>query len=236
MKRILSRSLVLSLCLLLPVLVMLGACSRAPQYAITLSAENSLITATVTKNGAVSIGENVAFTWQVKGDSQAPQAGPLVVTNTGGQATYMLEGIGHSFRAITVTAFLQSDPKVTASVDVRSAFIALSEQPMNWADAKAWCEQRGGRLPLFNGAASQTWDQIVDPRTALIDGFGQINTGQSGTDWTTPWPSGLPLGPYWTGTVYTDRSGRSWFVIDVVGIVNVLTDVQSRQLLVVCVP
>jgi len=82
----------------------------------------------------------------------------------------------------------------------KQAFIAVSDISMNWAAAKAWCEQRGGRLPLINGAVSLTWNQITGPRTALIDGFGQINTGPS-SDWTTPWEStGLPLDLFWSGT------------------------------------
>jgi len=111
---------------------------------------------------------------------------------------------------------------------------------MNWDDAKAWCKRQGGRLPLINDATSLTWDQIIGPKTALIDGFGQINTGPGGQNWrdhwTTPWPSGLPGDYYWTGTESTDRPGDSWIVYFSDGIVYVSGDRQRYSYRVVCVP
>ena len=106
---------------------------------------------------------------------------------------------------------------VFAAENLPAGFIAISEEKMNWADAKAWCEQKGGRLPLINGAASQSSDQIINPGTARIDGFGQIDT----KNWTTPWPSSLPLDYYWTGTEAGDSPGFSWGILERVGKVSV---------------
>jgi hypothetical protein len=92
-------------------------------------------------------------------------------------------------------------------------------------------------LPLINGAASLTFAQIANPRTALIDGFGQINTGSNWpADWTTPWPSGLPNAYYWTGTEDTGNPGFSWIVVEYDGMVFVNYDRQSNDFRVVCVP
>jgi len=125
----------------------------------------------------------------------------------------------------------------SAAGQVPAEFIAVSDSHMNWNEAKAWCKRQGGRLPVINGAASQSWGQIAKPKTAIIDGFGQIATGLNGPDWTTPWPSGLPSDYYWTGTRHTDRPGHSWLVSDVGGSVNVggtRQDDPSRR--VICVP
>jgi hypothetical protein len=117
-----------------------------------------------------------------------------------------------------------------AAATLPLGFIALSESPMAWADAKAWCQQQGGRLPLINGAASLTGAQIENPRTAFIDGFGQINTGPNWPDdWTTPWPSGLPVSHYWPGTELTGKPGDSWIVRDHGGVVLTHGDQSSHS-------
>jgi hypothetical protein len=138
---------------------------------------------------------------------------------------------------VLVLAGMLAVPAMASAADkLPKGFIAVSESRMNWADAKAWCEKQGGRLPLINGAASQSWDQIANPKTALIDGFGQVSTGQNAADWTTPWPSGLPDADYWTGTEYADGPGGSWVVDAGDGKVNVVFDPQSLDFRVVCVP
>jgi hypothetical protein len=237
MNHILSHSLVLSLCLLLSLPAMLGACSRAPKYEITLSAENfspgisasTLMTATVTQKGVAAIGQNVAFTWTIEGGS--PQSGSIVATNAVGQATYMLENIDTQPRKITVTAFLPSEPKVTATADVRfvrppdlpglPGFIALSKFGMNWSAAKDWCQQHGGRLPLIDGSASL--GSVL--HGAAIDGFGSFGAG---------WPSGLPDDLYWTGTGVAGSPGSSWLVYRGFGRVDVGLPISEHR--VVCVP
>ena len=130
-------------------------------------------------------------------------------------------------------AFLKIDKAGTAA-----GFNAVSESPMTWADAKAWCEQQGGRLPLINGAVSQSWGQVRgEPGAVLIDGFGPITTGPNWpADWTTPWPSGLSSGYYWTGTERNEVPDLSWIVRDYDTIVRVSDGIQSIGYRVACVP
>ena len=117
---------------------------------------------------------------------------------------------------------------VSAADQLPEGFIAISEFHMTWADAKAFCQQRGGRLPLIGGSASlasEPWPGQDTP----IDGFGVSGA---------PWP-GLPSGSYWTSTVIADRQGASWRVDDgcVDGGVGVVTGgLQSSLNRVVCVP
>ena len=232
MKRILSRSLVLSFCLLFSLPAVADAFwgrGRAPTYAITLSAENATVTATLTQNGAAAPARDVAFTWQIKGESGGPQPGPITATNAVGQAAYRWEA-PDVFRSytVTVTATLVSNPKVTVTTDieVRPAFIALYNNRMNWADAKAWCRSRGGRLPLINNSDFFAWANRA--QITHIDVFGA-----PGRPWTEV---GLPTALYWTGTVCSDFPGFSWLVNDVGGNVNVINLHQSFGRRVVCVP
>jgi len=148
--------------------------------------------------------------------------------------------------AITLTSRAATDIFVRATSEQvaaiaaapKQAFMAVSDTAMNWAAAKAWCEQRGGRLPLINGASSLAWAQVMKaPGTVFIDGFGEINVGPNWPgDFTTPWPSGLPGDGYWTGTENTDNPGNSWIVNDNDGMVNVNNDNQSNHNRAVCVP
>ena len=112
-----------------------------------------------------------------------------------------------------------------AEVKLPPGFIAVSDTRMNWYDAKAFCEQQGGRLPRINGTDS--WDGKGE---ATIDGFGVMGA---------PWPSGLPNGIHWTGTEVTDGPGNSWHVGDRVargGHVGGSYDCKSIPRRVVCVP
>jgi len=108
-----------------------------------------------------------------------------------------------------------------------AGFIALSESPMNWNDAKAFCQQKGGRLPRINN--SDSWDGKKPPlRGIVIDGFGY---GER------PWEEvGLPSGDYWTGTVDSIDTGDSWSVVGYNDEVLVSTMGQSDGCRVVCVP
>ena len=238
MKRTLSCSLVLALCLLLALPAAAGAFfSSAPQYAIMLDADNSnppvngsaTMTATVTRNGSIAVGQRVIFTWHVKGDSQTPQHGASATTGANSQVTYKLENPGNIARIVTVTAALESDPKITATADVLfgpPGFIAMSERPLNWSNAVAYCQQQGGRLPRING--SDSWAFADHDRITHIDGFGAV---------ASPWPSGLPSADFfWTGTEVTDDPGDSWIVYDIGGEVSDGFDRQSRVNRVVCVP
>ena len=82
-----------------------------------------------------------------------------------------------------------------------AGFIALSDNRMNWADAKAWCQQQGGRLPRINNRDS--WNGN-NRQNASIDGFGNVGR---------PWAEvGLPADFYWTGTRLLGHPDNSWGV------------------------
>ena len=102
-------------------------------------------------------------------------------------------------------------------------FIAISDSRMTWADAKAYCQQKGGRLPLIGGSSSLS----SVPKGAPLDGFGT----EGG-----PIPTGLPGGTYWTGTEGGAGPRYSWFVFEGGGKVGVNSGHQSYGLRVVCVP
>jgi len=101
-------------------------------------------------------------------------------------------------------------------------FIAQSESRMNWSDAKAFCQRRGGRLPRINN--SDSW---AGKGKAAIDGFGV--SGAS-------WPSDLPEANYWMGTDYAGFPGYSWLVYVNDGNVHIFNRRQSYDARVVCVP
>ena len=106
-----------------------------------------------------------------------------------------------------------------AEEEFKSGFI-LSDSPMNWSDAKAFCLQKGGRLPRINN--SDSWDGKGE---FTIDGFGTIGT---------PWPSDLPDAHYWTSTEYTANPGLSWVLGG--GSIHVNLSLQSHDYRVICVP
>ena len=109
-----------------------------------------------------------------------------------------------------------------------AGFIAISESRMDWADAKAFCQQHGGRLPRINN--SDSWDRKNPPlRGVLIDGFGYG---------LRPWGEvGLPSDVYWTDTAYSGSQGLAWVVNAAGGGVSANgTDVQRFGSRVVCVP
>lgn len=110
-------------------------------------------------------------------------------------------------------------------------FTALSESRMNWADAKAFCQQKGGRLPHINN--SESFTRSERDKITHIDGFGAEGR---------PWAEvGLPSGyEYWTGTEYPDNPRYSWFVYSRDGKVFITDGVgyynKFNYLRVVCVP
>jgi len=103
-------------------------------------------------------------------------------------------------------------------------FVALSELPMNWKDAKAFCQQKGRKLPRINN--SDSWN---GKGVGTIDGFGTHRA---------PWPSGLPVDRYWTGTDITDAPSHAHYVHHFSGDGSVITLVnpKSNEYRVVCVP
>ena len=129
-------------------------------------------------------------------------------------------------RAFLVFAFilLLSFPAAAfAAENLPPGFIALSESDLTWEQAKAWCQQRGGRLPLIG--ASNSLGSV--PTGTSIDGFGTVGA---------PWPPGLPGGLCWAGTVDSDYSDYSWLVNAGGGVVDVYVSHQSSNLRAACVP
>jgi hypothetical protein len=136
--------------------------------------------------------------------------------------------------AITLTSRAATDIFVRATSEQVAAIaaapkegfiIAVSDTAMNWADAKAWCEQQGGRLPRINDSDSWAWNDR--DKITRIEGFGAPGAS---------WPSSLPLGNSWTGTESTGSTGGSWVVGVFDGNVFVNVILQSRSFHVVCVP
>lgn len=100
-------------------------------------------------------------------------------------------------------------------------FIAMSESTMTWTEAKAYCQQFGGRLPLIG---DKEYSNV--PSGTPIEGFGAVGG---------IWPSGLPKSPYWTGTDSTSY-GFSWFARDSDGVVSVNSSGRFNTARAVCVP
>ena len=117
--------------------------------------------------------------------------------------------------------------------------IAISDSGMNWNAAKAWCQEKGGRLPLINGAASLSMEKankiLISSGEIKVEGFGFIRIDYNFRRSTTPWPSGLPHGLYWMGTVDSVHSDRSWFVDGQQGEIIVDLDIQGYPFRAVCV-
>ena len=129
---------------------------------------------------------------------------------------------------VFVLAAMLAVPAMASAADpLPDGFIALSESEMNWADAKAWCEEKGGRLPLVGGSESLGKADKGTP----IDGFGAVDG---------PWPKGLPSRGgvrYWAGTANADIPGLSFIINDLAGIVRALSVGKHDELRrVVCVP
>ena len=89
----------------------------------------------------------------------------------------------------------------SAASQVPAGLIALAESRMNWAKAKTFCQQKGGKLPLIGGSAKRS----DVPEGTPIDGFGTVEGS---------WPKGLPSDCYWTGTAHNDDPSSAWVVCD----------------------
>ena len=119
-----------------------------------------------------------------------------------------------------------SPASVLAEEKLPPGFIAMSEEQMNWADARVFCQEKGGKLPRFNNSDSSPFVEVKDGERS-VDGFGSHGV---------PWPSALPLGNYWTGTEVTNAPGNSWDVGIYENKVYITGDLQSSNRRVVCVP
>ena len=107
-----------------------------------------------------------------------------------------------SLACLFVLAFIFSCLTVTAcnaEQKLPKGFIALSEQKLNWNDAKAFCEVKKGKLPLLNNLTDS--GDGLGGRPAAIDGFGKEDGA---------WPEGLPQGQYWSGTDEPRGNGVAW--------------------------
>ena len=120
-------------------------------------------------------------------------------------------------------AILATPAMASAASQVPAGFIALSESRMTWSEAKAYCQQQGGRLPRINN--SDSWDGEGELKS--IDGFGAHGAS---------WPSDLSSGYCWTGTEISFNPGVSWFVTALGGKVTVSIDNIGASVRVVCVP
>ena len=109
--------------------------------------------------------------------------------------------------------------KAAAEVFKAAGFIAVGDSRMTWSDAKAFCQQNGGRLPFTKGVQ----------RYAAIDGFGSLGA---------PWPSCLPEGNYyyWADTDNSISSSGLLAVHSYGGMVHASPTGQSHAYHVVCVP
>ena len=120
---------------------------------------------------------------------------------------------------------VQREKKAKATLEA-AGVIALSANTMNWDDARAYCESKGGRLPLVNGN-NKYWNG--DGRGfAPIEVFGAVGS---------PWPSWLPSDQlYWTGTRSTHGQDlRSWDVRNNGGLVDVGSNSRNRRYRVICI-
>ena len=152
--------------------------------------------------------------------NEAGYAEPLPATRSGDSAmcTFIRLFVFTLIFAVSLPA------AAFAAEKLPPGFIAQSESPMNWSDAKVFCQQQGGKLPRIN--KSDSWD---GRGKFTVDGFGAKGA---------PWPPGLPANDFWTGTVYTGDSGYSWIVDDFDGNVRAL-NVHHRdpdRVRVVCIP
>jgi hypothetical protein len=116
-----------------------------------------------------------------------------------------------------------------------AGFSAVSQARMTWTQAKAYCQQQGGKLPRIHGRDSWAGDHS---EATKIEGFGAYGA---------PWPAGLPSEYYWTGTERSgDRGlmgtvssdGLAWCVYDDDGKVVVTYDYQheGEDARAACVP
>ena len=114
-------------------------------------------------------------------------------------------------RALLVFAFIFSLGFSTAALAAEklpSGFVAMSDDKMTWEEAKAFCAQKGGKLPLIGGSEGFGKEAGYDVRPkkgTRVDGIGDLGD---------PWPSKMPKGAYWTGTANThpDKKEYAWRV------------------------
>ena len=129
-----------------------------------------------------------------------------------------------SFVCLFVFSFILLGVLPAAAAD-SPGFIAYSESDMTWDEALAFCQEKGGKLPLINGGNS-----IDFPRQdAPIDGVGVVGG---------PWPTDLPKGDYWTGSKDKLNPDHTFSFFNIDGKITVAAFFQEKdsKCRVVCVP
>ncbi|MCL1985754.1 MAG: hypothetical protein FWG59_04825, partial [Betaproteobacteria bacterium] len=128
----------------------------------------------------------------------------------------------------------ETAPRKTEDVRTRADaykavdFIAYDNW-MTWDEAKAFCLQKGKKLPHANNSEALPFGTQV----TYVDGFGVPGNPSH------PWPSVLPgNATYWTGTKHGRDSALAIYSRRVAGVevFDVTTEHRSKTLSVVCVP
>ena len=142
-------------------------------------------------------------------------------------------------RAAWMTCLAPIKAEAAIKAAHNAGFIAMSGKRMSWADANAWCQQQGGKLPLIGGRSSigsiieESYysSKIVVDQGTPIDGFGTIGG---------PWPSGLLDNEYWTNTkvptVISNGMELLWFIRSSNGTVNASFSSPNATYWAICVP
>ena len=109
-------------------------------------------------------------------------------------------------------------------------FVAMSDRGMLYAEAKAFCEQKGGRLPRVNNT------DVMERADRRADGTPIEGFGVSGRRWGEV---GLPDVSYWTATTFSDRPNASQGIIGNGGVVGFgpgWDHASSKEPHAICVP
>ena len=101
----------------------------------------------------------------------------------------------------------QASTTAGAASGLPAGFIAVEQTRMTWSEAKNFCEQKGGRLPLVGGRESLALANYSPG--ILIESFGR-----DGPPDVDRCPAGLSSGDYWTGTDFpsTNHPNSAWVV------------------------
>ena len=89
-----------------------------------------------------------------------------------------------------LSAFFLGLPSM-ARADLPDGVIALSDDKVTFSEAKKFCRQQKGRLPLVNNTDFLEGYSDENKEQVTIGGFSNIGA---------PWPAGLPDEFFWTGT------------------------------------
>ena len=133
--------------------------------------------------------------------------------------------------AMTCVFILPTVTSAAEKIPLPPGVKVMAEKRLTWAEAKEFCRQQGGKLPLVNGLESSDYPVANTP----IDGFGTVGG---------PWPAEFADLPkavrFWTGTEdisdMEEGEDTAWHVYERGGTVGVGNASQSAATRVVCVP